>query len=151
MASASVTLRSSRKRIRQSGRRSPSASVSPGSMTSAPCSVAPINSTFSSAAPRSASAASWAARIRRACTTNPMAQFGEHHAPSGPFDDRRTDDGLDAPHMLADRRLGQMQNRRGTVKSATVGHRDDAAQRGDVENLTHASQRTLISRSDQFS
>ena len=66
MASASITLRSSRNRSRQSGNRYPSAPVRPGSMTSAPCSVAPISSTRSSAAPRSASAASCAARMVRA-------------------------------------------------------------------------------------
>ena len=66
-----------------------------------------------------------------------VAQFGERDAATGLLDDRAPDDGLDPADVLADGRLGQVQDRRGAVKSATVGHRDDAAQRCDVQDLGH--------------
>jgi hypothetical protein len=66
-----------------------------------------------------------------------MAQFGERHSASGSLHDRTSDDGLDTAHVLAHCRLRDVQDRRGAVKSATVSHRRDAAQRGDVEHLGH--------------
>jgi hypothetical protein len=41
--------------------------------------------------------------------------------------------------VLADGRLREVQYRRGTVKSATVGDRHDTAQGCDVEHLTHTA------------
>jgi hypothetical protein len=52
--------------------------------------------------------------------------------------------------MLAHGRLGQVQHRGGAVKSTTVGDRDDTAQRGDIQYLTHATTGTPISIFDQF-
>ena len=139
MASASVTLRSSRNRIRQSGRRS-SQRVGESGQHDVGAVLGGTDQQHlllrgAQIRQRGVVGGQDPARVH----DDPMTQFGEHHAPSGPLHDRRTDDGLDAPHMLADRRLGQMQNRRGAVKSATVGHRDDAAQRRDVQNLSHAA------------
>jgi hypothetical protein len=66
-----------------------------------------------------------------------MAEFGERDSASGPFDDRTSDDRLDPAYVLAHGRLRDVQDRRRAVKSATVGYRRDAAQRGDVEHLGH--------------
>jgi hypothetical protein len=68
-----------------------------------------------------------------------VTEFGEHHAAPRALDDRGADNTLDAPHMLADCRLGQVQHGRGPVKSTTVRDRDDTAQRGDIQDLTHGA------------
>jgi hypothetical protein len=39
--------------------------------------------------------------------------------------------------VLADRGLAELQVRRGRVKAAVVGHRDQAAQRNDVKDARH--------------
>ena len=70
---------------------------------------------------------------------DPVAQFGECDAATRPFDDGTAHHGLDAAHVLADGRLRQVEHRRRAVKSATVGHRHDTAQRRDVQHLSHAA------------
>ena len=70
---------------------------------------------------------------------HPIAQVGERHTAPRLLHDRAADDGLHPADVLADCRLRQVQDGRGTVKSATVGHRHDAAQRCDVQDLSHAT------------
>jgi hypothetical protein len=68
-----------------------------------------------------------------------MAQVGEGDTATGLLDDGSTDDGLYPSDVLADGRLREVQYRRGTVKSATVGDRHDTAQGRDVKHLTHTA------------
>lgn len=70
---------------------------------------------------------------------HPMPQLGEGDTAAGAFDDGTADHCLDAPHVLADGGLSHVQHRGGAVKPATVRHRNQAAQRRDIEHLTHAA------------
>jgi hypothetical protein len=79
-----------------------------------------------------------------------MTEFGERHPASGPLHDGRTDDTLEAAHMLADRGLRQVQDRRRPVKSPTVGNGHQTAQWRDIQDLTHWLHSTPISKDDQF-
>ena len=68
-----------------------------------------------------------------------VSQLGERDAATGLLHDGPADDGLDPPDVLAHGGLRQVQHCRCAVKSATVGDRHDAAQRCDVERLSHAA------------
>jgi hypothetical protein len=69
-----------------------------------------------------------------------LTDLGEQDAPAGAFDHRLADHALHLAQMLADGGLTEVQRGGRPVKSPTVGDRDEAAQRCDVEDLSHTDE-----------